>query len=104
MGAALRKPVAADEWESIYTEALRLEGSFIKTQDVSTKRMIFNQWMTIKTWGMMLIERNKYTEVEAAEKREALNRIQSNLMRHNIGILYTIDETSIGNPLLESSI
>lgn len=103
MGAALRKPVAADEWESIYTEALRLEASFIKTQDVSTKRMIFNQWITLKTWGMMLIERNKYTEVEAAEKRESLNRIQSNLVRHNIGILYTIDENFLQAPLLESS-
>ena len=103
MGAALRKPVAADEWESIYTEALRLEASFIKTQDVSTKRMIFNQWITLKTWGFMLIERNKYTEVEAAEKRESLNRIQSNLVRHNIGILYTIDENFLQAPLLESS-
>jgi hypothetical protein len=103
MGAALRKPVAADEWESIYREALRLEAAFIKTQDVSTKRMIFNQWITLKTWGLMLIERNKYSPEETAEKREALNRIQSNLVKHNIGILYTIDENFLQAPLLESS-
>jgi hypothetical protein len=103
MGAALRKPVAADEWESIYREALRLEAAFIKTQDVSTKRMIFNQWITLKTWGFMLIERNKYSHEETAEKKESLNRIQSNLVKHNIGILYTIDENFLQAPLLESS-
>jgi hypothetical protein len=103
MGSALRKLVSADEWESIYNEALRLEASFIKTQDVSTKRMIFNQWITLKTWGFMLIERNKYSPEEKAEKRESLNRIQNNLMKHNIGILYTIDENFLQAPLLESS-
>lgn len=103
MGAALRKPVAADEWNSIYEEALRLEANFIKAQDISTKRMIFNQWVTLKTWGFMLIERNKYSPAEKAEKRESLERIQSNLMRHNIGILYTIDENFLQAPLLESS-
>lgn len=103
MGAALRKPVATDNWDSIYQEALRLEANFIKTHDVPTKRIIFNQWITIKTWAFILIERGQYRDTEIAEKRELLNRIQSNLMRHNIGILYTIDESFLQAPLLESS-
>lgn len=101
MGAALRKPVATDDWDSIYGEALRLEANFIKTHDISTKRLIFNQWITVKTWGLILIERMKYND--SLEKKESLDRIHSNLMRYNIGILYTIDETFIHAPLLEIS-
>lgn len=101
MGAALRKPVATDNWDSIYGEALMLEANFIKTYDISTKRLIFNQWITIKTWGLILIERMKYND--SLEKKESLDRIHSNLMRHNIGILYTIDESFINAPLLETS-
>ena len=103
MGGALRKPVAADRWDSIYNEALRLEANFIKTQDVSTKRMIFNQWITLKTWGFMLIERNKYSPEETKDKFTALNSIHANLIKHNIGILYTIDENFLQAPLLDVS-
>jgi hypothetical protein len=101
MGTTLRKPVATDDWDSIYGEALRLEGNFIKTSDISTKRLIFNQWITVKTWGLLLIERVNYND--SLEKKESLDRIHSNMMRHNIGILYTIDENFIHAPLLESS-
>jgi hypothetical protein len=97
MGAALRTPAA--EWDSIYAEALRLQEKFIKTHDVSTKRIIFNQWITIKTWGLMLIERSDGSD----EKRDALNCIHENLIKHNIGFLYTIDESFLQIPLLESS-
>ena len=101
MGGALRKPVATDDWDSIYGEALRLEANFIKTHDISTKRLIFNQWITVKTWGLILIERMKYND--SLEKKESLDRIHSNLMRFNIGILYTIDENFIHTTLLETS-
>jgi hypothetical protein len=97
MGAVIRKPVAA-EWDSIYDEALRLQEKFIKTHDVSTKRIIFNQWITIKTWGIILADR-----IKDLEKRKVLEDIHINLMRHNIGILYTIDESFLQIPLLESS-
>lgn len=96
MGAVLRKPV--QEWNSIYDEALRLQERFIKTHDVSTKRMIFNQWITIKTWGIILADKTK-----DLEKRKLLEDIHTNLIKHNIGILYTIDESFLQIPLLESS-
>jgi hypothetical protein len=94
MGGALRKPVAADDWESIYCEALRLEASFIKTHDVSTKRIIFNQWMTIRSWGFLLLE--KSNPQEANDKKEALHRIHANIINHN-------DESFLQTRLLESS-
>ena len=100
MGAALRTPVA-QEWDSIYKEALRLQEKFIRTHDVSTKRMIFNQWITIKTWGFMLLEKTKGSDT--LDKRKLLEDIHANLIKHNIGILYTIDESFLQIPLLESS-
>ena len=100
MGAALRTPVA-QEWDSIYKEALRLQEKFIRTHDVSTKRMIFNQWITIKTWGFMLLEKTKGPDT--VDKRKLLEDIHANLIKHNIGILYTIDESFLQIPLLESS-
>ena len=100
MGAALRKPVSAD-WESIYGEALRLESIFLKTQDISTKRIILSQWITLKNWGFILIEKNKYSPDEMLKKKEALIKIHNNLIKYSINTLYTIEE-NYQAPLLEN--
>ena len=101
MGAVLRKPVAANEWDSIYREGLRLEMEFIKTMNVSKKRMIFSQWFSIKCWGDMLIAKMNFKDSE--EKRIALDKIHDSMLKHNIGFLYTIDESFLQIPLLGSS-
>lgn len=92
MGAVFKKPIAGNDWNSIYAEALRLEASFIKTNDISTKRRIFNQWLTIRSWGHIM--------AGSADRRDLIDTIHTNIIRHNIGLLYTIDESTLHAPLI----
>jgi len=99
MGSALRKPVITNNWDSIYEEALIVEDKFIKTMNVSDKRVLFNQWLLLRTWCNILLENENYSDKD--KKKESLEKIHTNLIQHNVGFLYTIDESFLQTPLLE---